>query len=77
MAESSPHAESWAPWRRKLHEVIFEADTPSGKVFDVALLVTIVISVLAVILESVAEIRRDYAAPLRVTEWTVTIVLTI
>jgi len=50
----------WSPWRRKLHEVIFEADTPSGKAFDVVLLIAIVISVLAVMLESVAQIRADY-----------------
>ena len=36
------------PSRAKLHEVIFEADTPAGKAFDVALLVLIVASVVAV-----------------------------
>ena len=45
------------PWRHRMHEVIFEADTPSGKAFDVALLLAIVLSVVAVLLESVAGIR--------------------
>ncbi len=67
----------WSPWRRKLHEVIFEADTPSGKAFDVVLLIAIVISVLAVMLESVAQIRADYEQPLRIAEWTITILFTI
>ena len=25
-------------WKRKMHEIIFEADTPKGKLFDVVLL---------------------------------------
>ena len=44
-----------APWKNALHEIIFEADTPAGKVFDIALLVAIVLSVLAVCLESVGS----------------------
>jgi voltage-gated potassium channel len=35
MPDSSP---TLAPWRRRLHEIVFEADTPAGKAFDVALL---------------------------------------
>ena len=42
-----------APWRERLHEVIFEADTPLGRLFDVSLLVLIVFSVLLVSLETV------------------------
>ncbi|MCP4205393.1 MAG: ion transporter, partial [bacterium] len=38
-------------WRHRMHEVIFEADTPAGKTFDVALLLAIVLSVAAVLLE--------------------------
>ena len=34
-----------APWRERLHEIIFEADTRDGKAFDIALLVTITVSV--------------------------------
>jgi len=67
----------WSPWRRRLHEIIFEADTPSGKVFDVVLFIAIVLSVLAVMLESVPEIRRQYAQPLRVVEWVFTILFTV
>ncbi len=63
--------------RAKLHEIIFEADTPAGKAFDVALLVAILASVLAVVLESVAPIRQNYGAVLRAFEWLVTILFTI
>jgi voltage-gated potassium channel len=65
------------PHRAKLHEVIFEADTPAGKAFDVALLVLIVASVLAVMLESVPSIREHYGSLLRGFEWSVTILFTI
>jgi voltage-gated potassium channel len=64
-------------WRARVHEVIFEADTRAGRAFDVLLLWCIVASVLAVLLESVAEIREDYATILRVAEWTFTILFTV
>ncbi len=64
-------------WRPLLHEVIFEADTPSGKVFDVVLIWMIIASVAAVMLESVPAIGARYGAILRVAEWTFTISFTI
>jgi voltage-gated potassium channel len=64
-------------WRHRMHEVIFEADTPAGKAFDVALLLAIVLSVVAVLLESVAEIRAQYGSLLRSVEWFFTILFTI
>ena len=64
-------------WRFRMHEVIFEADTPVGKAFDVALLVAIVLSVAAVLLESVAQVRAEYGQVLRTVEWTFTILFTI
>lgn len=67
---------SLAPWREKIHEVIFEADTPAGKAFDVALFVAIVVSVLAVILESVTGIQEEWGLTLTVTEWFFTILFT-
>jgi voltage-gated potassium channel len=64
-------------WRAHLHEIIFEADTPEGKAFDLGLLVAIVISVGAVLLESVAEIRAQYGSQLRTLEWFLTILFTL
>ena len=34
--------------RHRLHEIIFEADTPIGKLFDVVLILSIIISVIVV-----------------------------
>ena len=39
--------------KNKLYEIIFEADTPAGKYFDLALIVMIVLSIVVVMLESV------------------------
>jgi voltage-gated potassium channel len=66
-----------APWRARLHEVIFEADTPIGKAFDVALLSGILLSVLAVMLESVAAVRARYGPQLRLIEWGFTVLFTV
>jgi len=63
-------------WRRRLHEIIFEADTRAGRAFDVALLVVILLSVLAVLLESVPAIRQEHRQALRVVEWVVTVLFT-
>ncbi len=63
--------------RATLHEVIFEADTTAGKAFDVVLLVAIVVSVLAVMLESVATIRGEHGVALVRLEWFFTIAFTI
>ena len=37
----APPNSTGASWRHKLHEIIFEADTPVGKAFDVILLIAI------------------------------------
>jgi len=65
------------PWRQQLYELIFEADTPAGKAFDVVLLVAILLSVLSVVLESVSWIREDYGSAIRVAEWVFTILFTV
>lgn len=63
--------------RARAHEIIFEADTPAGRAFDIASMVVIIVSVAAVILESIAEVRAHYGEALRVVEWTLTGVFTI
>ena len=61
-------------WRRKAFEVIFEADTPAGRDFDVALLAVIVASVLTVMLDSVASVGGRYPLVFDVLEWGFTLV---
>tara|TARA_A100000171_G_scaffold51061_1_gene64238 strand:+ start:1266 stop:2084 length:819 start_codon:yes stop_codon:yes gene_type:complete len=59
--------------RKRIYIIIFEADTPAGKAFDVALLWAIVISVLAVILESVKSLNEHYGQFFKIVEWVLTI----
>ena len=66
-----------ASWKHRLHEIVFEADTPSGKAFDITLLIAIVMSVATVMLESVAEIQTNYGPLLITLEWFFTILFTI
>jgi voltage-gated potassium channel len=66
-----------APWRERLHEIIFEADTPGGKAFDLALLLAIGLSVAAVMLESVVTVRERYGPALVVVEWFFTLLFTV
>lgn len=70
-------SERIAPWRARLHTVIFEADTPAGKRFDVALLWAILLSVGAVLVESVASVRDAYGAELRTLEFVFTGLFTV
>ena len=63
--------------KNKLYHIIFGAETPKGKLFDVILLISIVISVLCVSLESVDSISIKYGVLLRTLEWIFTILFTI
>lgn len=65
------------PWQRRVFIVIFGTDTPAGKLFDVVLLILILASVLAVILETVTYISIEYARLLFALEWVFTIFFTI
>jgi voltage-gated potassium channel len=71
------HAPPPAPWRQAIFRVIFGVDTRAGRAFDVALIVAIVLSVLVVVLDSVAEIRAEHHALLAGLEWFFTLVFTV
>ena len=66
-----------SPWREKLRVIIFEADTPAGKAFDVGLLVAIVLSVLAVMLDSVSALRTKHGPLLNDAEWFFTLLFSV
>jgi voltage-gated potassium channel len=70
-------ASSRAAWRNTLYRIIFEADTPAGKAFDIVLVVSIVASVLAVMLDSVASIHAQWGETLFLLEWLFTIIFTL
>ena len=63
--------------RRLTYAVIFGHETRSGRLFDVLLIVFIIASVLAIMLESVASVRAEYGGVLRGVEWFFTVAFTI
>jgi len=65
------------PWQEKIHEIVYEADTPAGKMFDIVLLWAIFISISIVMLESVESIRLIYGSELEILEWSFTILFSI
>jgi len=64
-------------WKSKLHEVIYEADTPMGKLFDIILLLAIVMSIVLVMLESIYHINLKYREEFYITEWVITSFFTV
>lgn len=63
--------------KEKLYNIIFEADTPAGKAFDIVLLIAIGLSVLLVMLESVQGFESEYRPFFKAAEWLFTILFTI
>lgn len=64
-------------WRQRWHEVIYEADTRNGKIFDLIIIVGIVASIILVILESVESYDAKYHRFFDISEWIITIIFTI
>lgn len=68
---------SYKKLKHKLHEIIYEADTPAGKIFDIVLLIAILASVLFVMLESIDSIQEKHGYLLNIAEWVITILFSI
>jgi len=66
-----------SPWRESLNTVIFGAETTAGKTFDIILIVSILFSVIAVMLDSVATIQKSYRTELFYAEWFFTLLFTV
>ena len=64
-------------FKEKVYDVIFESDTPAGKGFDVLLIVTILLSVVVVLLDSVPYYNLHYGDLLYKFEWLFTILFTL
>jgi voltage-gated potassium channel len=60
-----------------LRRTILEADTPAGKAFDTALLVGVLISVVAVILESDPVLRQRWSGTFQAVEWVFTLLFSL
>jgi len=63
--------------KSNLYRIIFEADTPAGKAFDLALLAAILLSTALVCIESVSSMKTDWSWQLKTSEWMLTGLFTI
>lgn len=66
-----------ASFKTRIYEIIFEADTRAGKIFDIALLSCIAASVAVVMMESVHSVHERYGHALRTVEWIFTVIFTL
>ncbi|MFT7670113.1 MAG: voltage-gated potassium channel [Planctomycetota bacterium] len=74
---NNPREREPMTWRTKLHEIVFESDTPAGKAFDVVLIFAILSSLVVVMLESVEKYRVDYGELLFAAEWGFTLLFSL
>ncbi len=74
-AEGAPHG--WPEWRTRLYVIIFGHSTPAGKAFDVALILSITLSVIAVMLDSVVALKQQWGPQLITAEWIFTLLFTV
>ena len=63
--------------KEHLHDIIFEAETPAGKAFDIGLIICILLSILVIMLESVEEISAQHGKLLYRLEWFFNIIFSI
>jgi voltage-gated potassium channel len=68
---------NFGPFRARLHEIIFESDTPAGKFFDVMLLMMILLSIVVLMLETVPSLQGKWKDTFLFLEWAITIFFTI
>ena len=61
----------------RIHEIIYEADTPAGRAFDMALFYAIILSVLVVMMDSVSSLHAQYGYWFHVIEWVITILFSV
>lgn len=74
---NSDNKPEYQKWQHILHEIIFEADTKAGKLFDIVLIISIVSSILVVMMDSVAALNRQFGTFINLAEWIFTILFTI
>lgn len=74
---SQPDEERKLTLKQKLYVIVFGTETKTGKFFDIILLWAIVLSVVAVMLESVSELNERFGTIFTILEWSFTILFTI
>jgi voltage-gated potassium channel len=75
--DAAPFGRPASGWRRSLYAVIFESDTRLGRLFDEALLIAIIASVVVVMFDSVHPLSSRYDDLLEGFEWLFTLLFTV
>jgi voltage-gated potassium channel len=76
-ADAAHFGKPEAGWRARLFRVVFEADTPAGRAFDIVVIVAILLSVAAVMADSMARVSARHGPLLDSVEWLFTALFTI
>lgn len=71
------HGHPPASLRAKLNEIIFGYETPAGRAFDIVLIVLILLSVAAVLLDSIGSLHQRYLPAFHALEWGFTLLFTV
>jgi voltage-gated potassium channel len=74
---NSTRIKSQLSWRQRLHEIIFEADTLGGKIFDLGLIICIALSIIVVMLDSIQDFHDRHGTLLYAAEWFFTLLFSI
>lgn len=77
MAKDRRKPQNFGAFREKLHEIIFEAETKEGRLFDIILLIAIVINIAILLFESVPGQSPEMARFYYVADWIFTVFFTI
>jgi voltage-gated potassium channel len=75
--ESNASSSGQRPLRERIHDIMFQHDSPAERAFDGALIVVILLSVLIVIMDSVPSVNARYGRNLLIAEWIFTGLFTI
>lgn len=69
--------EALSPWRESLNAIIFGSETPMGRAFDIGLSISIVLSVIVIMLDSVESVQSRYGHIIYIIEWGFTLLFTL
>jgi voltage-gated potassium channel len=75
--EIEPVQPHLAPWQERLHQIVFEADTPAGRAFDLTLVVVIIAATVTAMLETVPSLTARTHQMLVAAEWIFTAIFTV
>ena len=77
MMNHQNYSKEMSPFREHIKIIIFGTDSRAGKLFDLVLIITIILSIITVLLDSVNEYSQIYGNIFKVAEWIFTIMFTL